>query len=163
MKLLSSFIAGTSQPLWALRKSSGENKKKVSFFFFFSMTVELNAMMHATHASSSSCCSTLVLLSSYELEAEASSFICHVMFMMRYTHHFCRTVGSWQRHCRGAVVFPWEIWKGWNGAYSLSLFFFFCFAWSGILLLLMSFSFSFSFPISIPPYFSSHMDWLLRS
>lgn len=51
----------------------GEQKKR---FLFSSMTNELNAMMHITHASSSSCYSTLVLLSSYELEAEAYSFIC---------------------------------------------------------------------------------------
>lgn len=86
-------------------------------FLFSSMTNELNAMMHITHASSSSCCSTLVLLSSYELEAGASSFICHVMFMMRYIHHSCRTVGGWQRHCGGVVALSWEIWKGWNGGF----------------------------------------------
>jgi hypothetical protein len=80
-----------------------EEYTKKQFFLFSSMTNELNAMMHITYASS--CYPALVLSSSYELEAEASSFICHVMFMMRYTHHSCSIVGGRQRHRKGGCFF----------------------------------------------------------
>lgn len=121
------------------------HKKKASLFEH-----DERATMRIIRPSSS--CSTLVLLSSYELEAGASSFICHVMFMMRYIHHSCRTVGGWQRHCRGVAAFSWEIWKGWNGGVRFIL----CFAWPGIPLLLMSFFFflfpRFLFPLVFQPY-----------
>ncbi|KAH8129111.1 hypothetical protein LI328DRAFT_35879 [Trichoderma asperelloides] len=79
--------------------------------------------------------------------------------MMRYIHHSCRTVIGWQKALQRRSCFFREIWKAWNGFFSLLLFF--------LLLCLVRYStfiyvFSFISPDFYSP-FSSRMDWLLKS